>query len=526
MIDSQVDEGNLSLQTLTVNDILLEIHLQSAFQYFTPSPNAKRLKLIKLVNSTSPGGNKNRGHDDIDSFTVLPFNYATINGVAIKHLKYEASHMLQNPPHHYGTEADVQYHVLNLLRDLQNCFDDLERDITMTAELEFAGQKADIWLLMKSGIPVGAIKINKPGNSRLNDKSLFGQIFDYLFYIRAFYGLPCLFGIITTYNEWRIVWSTDSDGLAAAVDLDSNTINELSIVPVEPDCRRLHCSDIYSITDDCLPHVIIATLRKMLRSATMTKLQMPLFSTEQFRFKVTSEGWKWSRLPKGAIANASIVPASKSCAQFFLLKDYHSGADGRVWLACTAAGNIVVLKFLTYGKGGANDEAMKNEISNWHKMGATSVYSVKLANRFAIVLPFAFHLQLDESNKYTFQPNHWKDDIFQSTNIRHWDEIVTLFQHVTKDVEEALRACVDRFAIKKMVHDDIAWRHVSVLPVFRRRMLIGSYRCVSLEYTFIDLTNVHTVASKREAKASMEIAVDSIVRELEPVVKPAELTDM
>jgi hypothetical protein len=34
----------------------------------------------------------------------------------------------------------------------------------------------------------------------------------------------------------------------------------------------------------------------------------------------------------------------KKTSLYYLLEDYHGGADGRVWLACNSSGKLLVLK--------------------------------------------------------------------------------------------------------------------------------------------------------------------------------------
>lgn len=40
-------------------------------------------------------------------------------------------------------------------------------------------------------------------------------------HIRTFYGLRYLVGIVTNYNEWRVVWHKDTDCLASSAQLST-----------------------------------------------------------------------------------------------------------------------------------------------------------------------------------------------------------------------------------------------------------------------------------------------------------------
>ncbi len=41
-------------------------------------------------------------------------------------------------------------------------------------------------------------------------------MFDYLMWLKSFHGICFAFGIVTTYNKWRIYWLSDANACAAA----------------------------------------------------------------------------------------------------------------------------------------------------------------------------------------------------------------------------------------------------------------------------------------------------------------------
>lgn len=53
----------------------------------------------------------------------------------------------------------------------------------------------------------------------LDKPTLLGQIFDYMCMLRTQYGLRHVFGVVTNYAEWRIVWLPDTDAAAQASEL-------------------------------------------------------------------------------------------------------------------------------------------------------------------------------------------------------------------------------------------------------------------------------------------------------------------
>ena len=53
----------------------------------------------------------------------------------------------------------------------------------------------------------------------LDKPTLLGQIFDYMCMLRTQHGLRYVFGIVTNYAEWRIVWLPDTEPAAQATEL-------------------------------------------------------------------------------------------------------------------------------------------------------------------------------------------------------------------------------------------------------------------------------------------------------------------
>lgn len=57
--------------------------------------------------------------------------------------------------------------------------------------------------------------------SILDNKQVLGQTLDYLMVMEQFHGTGCLFGLVTSFKEWRVVGLPGCEELAAAESLDS-----------------------------------------------------------------------------------------------------------------------------------------------------------------------------------------------------------------------------------------------------------------------------------------------------------------
>jgi hypothetical protein len=130
----------------------------------------------------------------------------------------------------YDTETDiVRYVILDAITALG-----LVKELDCINELSLFRLRADIWIVVKkSGVPVGVLQVkkHKEDSNVLNNENVHGQILDYMLCLKSFHGLQHIFGIVTTYSQWRIYWLPECDEVAAARsvrDLNSNHIKELN----------------------------------------------------------------------------------------------------------------------------------------------------------------------------------------------------------------------------------------------------------------------------------------------------------
>ena len=80
------------------------------------------------------------------------------------------------------------------------------QDVLVQTELYLFSERPDIAILFKSDVPVGVIEVKVPDGNPMNDKLFAGQLFDYMEMLHSTFGVQNVFGIMTTYHEWRICW--------------------------------------------------------------------------------------------------------------------------------------------------------------------------------------------------------------------------------------------------------------------------------------------------------------------------------
>lgn len=137
--------------------------------------------------------------------------------------------------------------------------------------------------------------------------------------------------------------------------------------------------------------------------------------------------------------NYSKMP-TPSAGRFILLRDLHGGADGRVWMVCTEAGHVGVLKFGQLRERETDLSAVKARleqeaqvwISVWKQ---PHVRVISLAGEHALLMPYVEPVALDEKH----------------APIR------------TPLLERAVHAAVQQMAAAGYCHLDLHWRHVGML---------------------------------------------------------------
>jgi hypothetical protein len=132
----------------------------------------------------------------------------------------------------WATEFNVQRRVVTAIED---CIASagLGSELMILGELVSDDKRPDVWVLHQRKtegaaphLPVGVGEVKKPkeGTTGLDKPRLLGQIFDYMCMLRTQHGLRYVFGIITNYATWRIVWLPDTEAAAQATELPYHNV--------------------------------------------------------------------------------------------------------------------------------------------------------------------------------------------------------------------------------------------------------------------------------------------------------------
>jgi hypothetical protein len=126
----------------------------------------------------------------------------------------------------WGSESDIQGMVKQVLEEVIYTIG-LEEKIQCFNELSIFDLCPDIWIVCEGGIPIGVVEVKKPGrDNALQNPYVQGQIFDYMLRLQSFFGIKHVFGILSSYEQWRVCWMPTSTERAARTTTTDQAADE------------------------------------------------------------------------------------------------------------------------------------------------------------------------------------------------------------------------------------------------------------------------------------------------------------
>jgi hypothetical protein len=373
-----------------------------------------------------------------------------------------------------SSEADVVYQVRLALVEVIRA---LGLHFKLHSEIQIFRMRPDIYIVSTaSGIPKGVVEVKKAGEVSMTNGFIAGEVFDYMMHIRSLFGVREVFGILTSYDEWRVCWLPDDESkeLAVAESLpevrvfetptkaktgpsdiatkdDSPTVATPSknitahrcdiaddenfvVEKDDQEAERVLCgSAIWKLedaNDGALFRFVSSILTKMDRSSLVPRdlsrctrvegiIRVITTTTYLWKHVTLEQGLQWDKYPRQGVKH------------FYIWDDLGHGIDGRALLASTAGGAVCVLKFFFLKE---QEDAMKikadKELQLWHRIYPEykkHVRVVKLVGRPVLMMP------------HFASPTR------------------------TPDVVEGVRkALYEFFDARELVHDDVKWRNIGL----------------------------------------------------------------
>jgi len=424
----------------------------------------------------------------------------------------------------YSNEPQIEAHVRNLLQDVLTLLGidrkvvlDYQTRLIYKMENSSMESRSDIWVVKsRSGVPISLVEVKQPGNSKLSNSHVLGQMFDYMSNLRNSFGQCEVFGIVTTLDQWRVVWFPDTDAFAASEDLHPPKFED-SIVqfPVESTLQRsLSCSKEYS-WDDALLFKLIATV--LLKSMRAHYRVVPLLSSRRAYPILSTDKWHWSNISQVVLntyPNIRLTLPQLEPTHLIVLRQFHGGADGQVCLALTEDFHLVVLKKFY------SADVCKREYNMWKAAYGVDVLITKIVGSHSLIMPFVFHcIERGGNIVFEFDMSYWgrgeESSVLDDERFNDWTTKFVDYMAESEEytVKKALTNAVDSLSEKKLVHRDIEWRHVALMPMFDSSSG-NSETVVDMKPVLIDMASVTTVETIESAREQMQDKVNELVRSL------------
>lgn len=156
------------------------------------------------------------------SLTSIPSDHEPITAIVKSLVLSSSLHLSKTPSvtwilagdgcNTWSTEASIVERVKNVLAD---CIRAIGLEKELSAQLEVTVHALpDLLILLHELHPIGVIEIKTPDHEVLDSKCVHGQIFDYMLRLKTYFGLRTVFGIVSTYKQWRVFWNEEADELA------------------------------------------------------------------------------------------------------------------------------------------------------------------------------------------------------------------------------------------------------------------------------------------------------------------------
>ena len=121
----------------------------------------------------------------------------------------------QSKPLTINTEFDAAHYIRSILGDAIYA---AKLKLRLSAEVTLSSRfRTDFLVLRQNGLPVGVIEVKKPDKSDLMEQTqIFGELFDYMMFLKSTYNIQRVFGILTRYSDWYVCWLEDTPSPASS----------------------------------------------------------------------------------------------------------------------------------------------------------------------------------------------------------------------------------------------------------------------------------------------------------------------
>jgi hypothetical protein len=333
----------------------------------------------------------------------------------------------------------------------------------------------------------GVIEVKLPGF----DMDRIIQLVDYMIDLRNSFNVRFVFGLLTTYEKWRVVWFEDTNDAAQLTSKPDyyHLCHQQSATDHSVERQvSVYTSRVFDYSEVGLLEMLISFLYKS--SMSPVSSSQSFFGSSKKYVHVSEDSFTFASLPKDLHSFSYQMPDVRS-KNYYILQYYHQGGDGRVALACSSSGRLCVLKFPLNVDG--EKKNLQEEANLWNRLWNANCRVIKVKSRHALLMPFCYHVDSSiQDNRLLFRSmlNWNRRPMLPNADIN--DTEILEFQRLDfvklklyqKDPRQAARIALTIMHNAGVDHDDIKWSHVGLMPK------VGNEDLVQLKPVMLDLTRV------------------------------------
>eukprot|EP01032_Pedospumella_encystans_P013730 gene13730-15793_t len=432
----------------------------------------------------------------------------------------------------FGGEVGIQSLVENLLNDVIRLAD-LSEIVRVGTEWAYttedgskhSAHKPDHWIVYYNGKPVAVVEVKSPESDMvkqplkvqpniLDHPNVIGQLYDYILGHQSFHGQHHVFAILTTMRDFRIAWLPHSDAYAAS-DTDAPPTDSV-IEPVDPSNRILHCTPLIPHTDAHLARILVSAIKK---SAGSTFGTVYAFSHARMYLQLVSHAWYWHRLPLARAqrlqthATLNLTASANRSSHYTIIKSLHRTANCKVWVVVAGDTERVCIAKQLFDVEKLDQEQQVWCEANQH----TGVFRSSGSGKPLVVMPYVV-LAREINGVVSFNTDFhtWAADDNSTAGpvpSKIFAELSQTAELITALGWNPLRAATTaaaRFAQRGILHQDLEWRHIGMLPIFDKQGNVVDVRPV-----FVDFDLCQTGVEEGLALQTMQARLAFLAQDVE-----------
>jgi hypothetical protein len=399
----------------------------------------------------------------------------------------------------YTNEAVIPPLIGMLLTDIISALGIVD-DVDVRVEVGFkkvAGFRRSDFLLVvgRAAHPVMITEAKVSGTlNALHHVASNDEMFDRMVDSISYYGRQHVIGVTTTMKHFQLHWFPHSDDYVAASCAPPTSTPAVQPVSVDTSAialaRELHHSQLMRHDDPDLLPILASAVLKCLRSPCFPVAAID--ATRAYMYATATE-CHWSRL-EGDVERALTANLSASSALsvgFYVVKYLVRTAERNVWLVLSRAHREMFVAKLLDDRVGAEEEA-----ALWRRVNDCTAFTTEMHSYRAVCAPLVITAHHDRSTRrvwFDFDISQWVTQ--PGVAAQALPSRLSTFQEQIRalgaglDPRTVAELAIQRTAAKRVQHDDLAWRHVALLPVFEPG---SSEKVVELRPVLIDFGRVTT----------------------------------